>query len=70
MELKNLNTKLIMPLNRSQFESLKYLIGINYPADTISLTVEENRGLLEHFLGTYMRNVNDTEMIIFRIEKA
>lgn len=38
-------------LNESQFNSLKFLVGINYPVDTITLEIGRCTNILREFFG-------------------
>lgn len=65
MVTKNLNTKLIMPLNNSEFSSLKFLLGINYLVDTITLEITPSLSRLNDFLGEHINDLNGYKWIEF-----
>lgn len=45
-------------LDESQFNSLKFLVGINYPVDTITLEIGHCQGILREFFGEEFNKIN------------
>ena len=44
-------------LSESQFNSLKFLVGINYPVDTITLEIARCRNYLREFFGEEFKDI-------------
>lgn len=55
----------IMQLNKDEFESLKFLTGINYPVDNITLEIAPSLLYLEKFLGKYVKELEGYNLVRF-----
>jgi len=56
-------------LTESQFESLKFAIGVNIPIQNLTMQISDCRGFLEHFLGQEYEQIKDKDFVNFVCNK-
>lgn len=61
--MKTMNTITKILLSTDVFNSLKFLVGINYPVDTITLEIGQCSLLLREFFGEEFNNIK-TEYVM------
>ena len=61
--MQNTNTLCKILLSESQFNSLKFLVGINYPVDTITLEISSHGWCLREFFGNELDGI-ETDYIM------
>lgn len=64
--MKTMNTITKISLSTDVFNSLKFLVGINYPVDTITLEIEALTPYIREFFGEELSEVNSDYVMCIR----
>ena len=64
--MKTMNTITKILLSTDVFNSLKFLVGINYPVDTIALEIRALTPYIREFFGEELSEVNSDYVMCIR----
>lgn len=64
--MKTMNTITKILLSTDVFNSLKFLVGINYPVDTITLETEALTPYIREFFGEELSEINSDYVMCIR----
>lgn len=64
--MQNMNTITKILLSTDVFNSLKFLVGINYPVDTITLEIEALTPYIREFFGDELSEIKSDYVMCIR----